>query len=110
VKYNYYDFKKTKAELPADINAPVEREITRLFGSAELDAELVACRMKHRHCEVRFSIPEKNISCEIEFVNGIVPKYFLTGRKPSKGSFIEIRRSVNNDNLIYPKNAKREKE
>jgi len=110
MKYVFHEYRRGNRPLPTDINRPVEDSIDKLFKCEELLKEIVECREKLRFCEVEFS--RGGIACNIQFVRGIIPRYFLIGRtKTKEGEYIIHKRTVNNDNLLFPKNQlKNEKE
>ena len=101
MKYDFLDMKRA-ANLPADINAPVEDVVARLFKCPELDAEVREARVERRHCSIEYSDQAK--ACILNFVAGICEQYFLVGRKKTaSGFYIVEKRSVKNKNLSHSK-------
>ena len=102
MKHNFYQLKKSKGTLPDDVNAPVESALDDIFHSKDLNAKIKDARENRKFREIVYV--HGNLACEVSFVRGIVPKFFLVSTiTTSEGGRMQVKDSVQNDNLIYPK-------
>jgi len=105
MKYNFYVIKKSNKPLPEDVNKPVIDAIDKVFSCPELIERITARSMKRGFGKFEYTDTAKQISCVLQFVNGIIPKYELTAAiKFDNGNILLDTRSVNNDALIYDNN------
>lgn len=110
MKYNYFEMKKSRTALPADINKPVEIATAAVFGHEpeELLKILTEYREKRRFGTIEMS--EGNVAVQINFVSGIIPEFVLIGTSKTAKGVILHKRTVKNDHLTYPKTLNGEKQ
>ncbi|CAK0768745.1 hypothetical protein CCP3SC15_380028 [Gammaproteobacteria bacterium] len=102
MKHNFYELKKSNKPLPEDVNTPVEMTLDDIFHDKELNAKMIDARTKRKFREIGYA--RGNLACEVSFVRGVIPKYFLISTvTTSDGGRMVVKDSVQNDNLIYPK-------
>lgn len=99
--YRFHEFKHS-VKVPDDINEYVEKNILDIFGNEELVEEIKASRKKRFFGQILYLDKDRVGGCEINMVNGIIPKFELTKCKATKqGGTIITKSSIRNKCLQY---------